>query len=119
MSRVIDVKNVQAEVRRIASRPEVRKLAESKPVHAAAGAGVLASQTLRELPGRLAKWRTDANANVSDLPRRASGYVTVVRTRAATGYDKLAVRGKRAMNGSTTQRRGGQSRRAVDNGKGQ
>jgi hypothetical protein len=95
----------------------VRKLAESKPVHAAAGAGVLASQTLRELPGRLAKWRSEAN--VSDLPRRASGYVTVVRTRAATGYDKLAVRGKRVMNGSTTHRRGGQNRRAVDNGKGQ
>ena len=37
MNRTIDV------------RTEMRKLADSKPVHAAAGAGVLASETLREL----------------------------------------------------------------------
>lgn len=115
MSPVIDVK---AEVQKLASRPEVRRLAGSKPVHAAAGAGVLASQTLRELPTRLAKWRNEANVNMADLPRRATGYVTVVRTRAASGYDKLATRGKRAMNGGTAQRRGGaQTRRAVDGGK--
>ena len=31
-------------------RTEVRKLASSKPLYAAAGAGVVASQRLRELP---------------------------------------------------------------------
>jgi len=86
MSPVIDVKG------------EVRKLANSKPVHAAAGAGALASEALRGLPGRLAKWRTDAN--VAELPRRASGYVTEARTRAVTSYDKLAGRGKRVLNGN-------------------
>ena len=52
----------------------MRKLAASKPVHAAAGVGVLASETLRELPARLAKWRDDASA--STLSSRANGYVT-------------------------------------------
>src|SRR5947209_9164477 len=32
---------------------EVRKIASSKPVRAAAGASVLATETLRELPGRI------------------------------------------------------------------
>src|SRR5262245_54129052 len=45
MNRTIDV------------RTEMRKLADSKPVHAAAGAGALASERLRELTAWLAKWR--------------------------------------------------------------
>ena len=57
MNRTIDV------------RTEMQKLAASKPVHAAAGAGVLASETLRELPARLAKWRDQAS--VSSLSSRA------------------------------------------------
>ena len=41
-------------------KTEVRKLASSKPVHAAAGAGVLASAALRELPARIAPGGTTA-----------------------------------------------------------
>ncbi len=80
-------------------RTELRKLADSKPVHAAAGAGVVASEALRELPARLAKWRTETEHTFSALPHRAQGYVTEVRTRAVHEYDKLATRGAKAING--------------------
>ena len=83
MSRTIDV------------RTEMRRIAGSKPVHAAAGAGVLASEALRELPARLARLRADAA--VPSLPARASGYMTGARARAVKGYDNLADRGRRAM----------------------
>lgn len=85
MNRSIDVK------------AEMHKIASSKPVHAAAGAGALASQTLRELPTRLARWRGDAA--VASLSSRASQYMTATRTRAVHGYDKLADRGKRILDG--------------------
>jgi hypothetical protein len=88
MNRTIDV------------RTEMRKLADSKPMHAAAGAGVLASERLRELAAALAKWRDDAS--MSTLSNRASGYVTTARTRAAAEYDKLAKRGQKALNGRST-----------------
>jgi hypothetical protein len=88
MNRTIDVKT------------EMRKLADSKPVHAAAGAGVLASETLRELTAWLTRWRDEAS--VSTLSGRASGYVSTARTRAATEYDKLAKRGQKALNGRST-----------------
>jgi|SRR5215471_5620265 len=78
-------------------RTEMRKLAVSKPVHAAAGAGVLASERLRELSGRLAGWRPEAS--VSALSTRATGYVTTARTRAVAEYDKLAKRGEQVLNG--------------------
>jgi hypothetical protein len=83
--------------RSIDVRTEMRKLADSKHVHAAAGAGVLASETLRELSAWLAKWRPEAS--VSALSSRATGYATTARTRAVTEYDKLAKRGERALNG--------------------
>ena len=97
----------------------MRKLADSKPLHAAAGAGVLATETLRELPARIAKWRNEAT--VTALSNRATEYYTTARSRAmgeygkararamgeydkararAMGeYDKLAKAGKRALNG--------------------
>jgi hypothetical protein len=81
--------------RSIDVRTEMRKLADSKPMHAAAGAGVLASETLRELSARLANWRPEASVNA--LSTRANGYVTTARTRAATEYDKLAKRGVEAL----------------------
>ncbi len=95
-------------------RTEVRKLADHKPVQAAAGAGLLATEALRELPGRFARWR--AEASVGNLSARATGAVYSARERAAAGYDKLAQRGKRALsedapddlsalNGKTTHRR--------------
>jgi hypothetical protein len=81
-------------------RTEMRKLADSKPVHAAAGAGVLASETLRELTAWLTRWRDEASVNT--LSTRASGYVSTARTRASAEYDKLAKRGQKALNGRST-----------------
>ena len=65
---------------------EVRKLTGSKPVHAAAGAGALATAALRELPARISRWS-------SEMP----GYVTTARTKAVKEYDKLAVHGERIL----------------------
>ena len=98
---------------------ELRKLTSSKPVHAVAGAGVLASQTLKELPWRLVQWTKDnppeslpgrANGYVQTAQSRANGYrqtaqsraneyVQTARTRAVGGYDKLAEHGKKALDG--------------------
>src|SRR6516162_5888755 len=108
-------------------KAELRKLTNNKPVHAVAGVGVLASQTLKELPWRLVQWtrdnppeslpgrangyvqtaRNNANGYVQTAQSRANGYVQTARTRAAGGYDKLAEHGKKALNGqsSTTQSR--------------
>ena len=69
-----------------AVKTEVRKLTSSKPVHAAAGAGALASAALRELPARISRWS-------SDMP----GHLTEARTRASREYDKLAVHGERVL----------------------
>src|SRR5215831_8554124 len=89
-------------------RAELRKLTGSKPVHAAAGAGVLASQTLKGLPSRLVQWTRDnppnslpgrANGYVKQARTNANGYVQTARTRAAGGYDRLAEHGKKALNG--------------------
>jgi hypothetical protein len=85
-------------------RTEVRKLADHKPVQAAAGAGVLATEALRELPGRVARWR--AEASVSTLSARATEVAHTARARAAAGYDKLAQRGKRALSEETPNGRG-------------
>jgi hypothetical protein len=95
--------------RNIDVKTEMRKLASSKPVHAAAGAGVLASQTISDLPGRLVRWGTDHP--VTSLPSRATGYVQTARAKAADSYDMLAARGKKAMNGRShgTQTKSAQS----------
>jgi hypothetical protein len=80
-------------------RTEVRKLASSKPVHAAAGAGVLASAALRELPAKIARWRSDGS--LAALPGLASQYVSTARTKAVQEYDKLAIHGAKILNGKT------------------
>lgn len=111
---------------------EMRKLTDSKPVHAVAGAGVLASQTLRDLPGLVARWgkenpvtalqsratgyvhtarttateyvqtaRSNATEAVQTARSNATGAVHTARTRAADGYDTLAARGKKALNGQS------------------
>jgi hypothetical protein len=85
------------DVRNIDVRNEVRKLASSKPVHAAAGAGVLATQTLRQLPGRLVR---TIDGTVTSLPARANGYMQSARAKAAGQYDMLADHGKRALSGN-------------------
>lgn len=69
--------------RNIDVKTELRRLTDSKPVHAVAGAGVLASQALKDMPGRLVRWST-ANP-VASLPARASGYMQAARSNAA-GY---------------------------------
>src|SRR6516164_9004291 len=78
-------------------KAELRKLTSRKPVHAVAGAGVLASRALKELPWRLVQWTRDNPPE--SLPGRANGYVRTARTNAADSYDKLADHGKNAMNG--------------------
>lgn len=102
MNRSIDVRN------------EVRKLASSKPVCAAAGAGVIASHALRELPARLGKLRhepalTSLPAKASELPSRAAGlpsraaeYVVTARAKALSEYERLVGRGQKALNGHVT-----------------
>ena len=80
-------------------RTEVRKLASSKPVYAAAGAGVLASAALRELPAKIARWRSDGS--LAALPGLASEYMTTARTKAVQEYDRLATRGAKVLNGKT------------------
>jgi hypothetical protein len=80
-------------------KTEVRKLASSKPVHAAAGAGVLASAALRELPARIARWRSDGS--LAALPGLATEYMTTARTKAVQEYDKLAMHGARVLNGKS------------------
>ena len=80
-------------------KTEVRKLASSKPVHAVAGAGVLASAALRELPAKIARWRSDGS--MAALPGLASEYMTTARTKAVQKYDKLAMYGAKALNGKT------------------
>ena len=68
-------------------KAELRKLTSSKPVHAAAGVGVLASQALKEMPWRLVQW-TRENPPES-LPGRANGYVQSAQSRA-NGYVRTA-----------------------------
>ncbi|HWG60280.1 MAG TPA: hypothetical protein VG253_01090 [Streptosporangiaceae bacterium] len=89
--------DVRTEVRKLAERAEVRKLAESKPFHAAAGAGLVATTALREIPVRIARWR--AETTLTSLPERATKYVTTARVVAVREYDKLAVRGERVLGG--------------------
>ena len=68
-------------------KAELRKLTSSKPVHAVAGAGVLASRALKELPWRLVQWTRDNPPE--SLPGRANGYVRTARTNA-NGYVQTA-----------------------------
>ena len=85
-----DAVKTEVKNRTDAVKIEVRKLASSKPVHAAAGAGVLASAALRDLPTRISRLRTEA-------PGLYHEYMATARTKAAQEYDKLAAHGERAM----------------------
>jgi hypothetical protein len=89
---------------------EMRKLSGSKPVQAVVGAGLLASQTLKDLPGLLAHWRTETQVNalpsratgyVQKAQSRATGYVQKARAMATDGYDQLAARGQKALTGQS------------------
>jgi hypothetical protein len=86
--------DVKTEVRKLASEPSLRQ-----PALAAAGAGVLASAALRELPARIARWRSDGS--LAALPGLATEYMTTARTKAVQEYDRLAMHGARVLNGKT------------------
>lgn len=68
---------------------------DSKAFYAAAGAGDLAVEKLREVPERLNKLQ--GKTDPKDLGGAALGYVTQVSTRAVEVYDGLAERGKRIV----------------------
>jgi hypothetical protein len=71
MNRGIDVRGL--DLRNIDVRHEVSKVASSKPVQAAAGVGVAASEALRDLPGRLGDLPNrlgDLQSRIGDLPSR-------------------------------------------------
>jgi hypothetical protein len=74
---------------------EMRKLTDSKPVHAVAGAGVLASQTLKDLPGLLARWRTENP--VTSLPSRATGLAQTAQTHATSAAQTAQARATSAV----------------------
>jgi len=74
---------------------EMRKLTNSKPVHAVAGAGVLASQTLKDLPGLLTRWRTENP--VTSLPSRATGFAQTAQTHATSAAQTAQARATSAV----------------------
>jgi uncharacterized coiled-coil DUF342 family protein len=90
------------------------KLRDSKAVHAAAGAGDLAAEKIRELPETVTKlretadkYRVDVRETVNkyqvkvdarDLPGAAVSYVTAVGGRVVEIIDELAERGERIVN---------------------
>jgi hypothetical protein len=80
---------------------EMRKFGESKPVHAVAGAGVLASQMLRELPWRLVQWTRDNPPH--SLPARANEAVQTAQARANEAVQTAQARANEAV--QTTQAR--------------
>jgi hypothetical protein len=71
------------------------RLRDSKAFYAAAGAGDLAVEKLREVPDRLNKLQ--GKTDPKDLGGAAVAYVTQVGTRAVEVYDGLAERGKRIV----------------------
>jgi hypothetical protein len=74
---------------------EIRKLRESRAYYAAAGAGDLAAEKLREVPGQLAKLQQRADAK--DIGGAAVAYVAHVGALAVEVFDDLAERGRRVM----------------------
>jgi hypothetical protein len=101
---------------------EVRKLTESKPFYAVAGAGDYAVEKLRELPERLTRlqarrdefrqtaqelprkarsyaleWQCKAEAYAKDLPERAREYADAVAQKAVKLYDEFADRGRKVV----------------------
>ncbi|MGH3327319.1 MAG: hypothetical protein ACRDPT_05895, partial [Streptomycetales bacterium] len=98
--------------------PELKKLTESKPFHAAAGAGDLAAEKLRdfqgklvtlqsEVPSRIDALQSDAKglparivalqAGALALPQRAQTFAVSQVDRAAEVYGDLAKRGRKVV----------------------
>ncbi|MGH3320422.1 MAG: hypothetical protein ACRDN9_09610 [Streptosporangiaceae bacterium] len=79
-------------------RDGVRKLTGSKAFYAVAGAGELAVEKLREMPGRLEQVQGQLRSlDRADLQTRAVGYADVVGARAGGAYDDRAHRGRNAV----------------------
>jgi hypothetical protein len=89
---------------------EVKKLTESKPFYAVAGAGDFAVEKLRELPERLEKLRElperleklqsrrgELRDTAKDLPIKARQYADVINAKAAELYEEFASRGRRVV----------------------
>ena len=71
------------------------KLRDSKAFYAAAGAGDLAVEKLREVPDRITKFQ--GKTDPKDLAGGAVAYVTQVGTKAQEVFDGLAERGKKIV----------------------
>ncbi|GGK94980.1 hypothetical protein Sme01_57770 [Sphaerisporangium melleum] len=101
---------------------EVKKIAESKPFYAVAGAGDFAVEKLRELPEQFQRLQTrraevgavarelpdmarkyaanvqvKAEAVAKDLPGKAKEYADTISARAAGLYDEFASRGRKVV----------------------
>jgi hypothetical protein len=74
---------------------ELRKLRESRAYYAAAGAGDLAVEKLREVPDALS--RLQQRADAKDIGGAAVAYVAHVGARAVEVFDGLAERGRRVV----------------------
>lgn len=71
------------------------KIRDTKAFYAVAGAGDLAVEKLREVPGRVNKLQEKTDPK--DLGGAAVAYVTHVGSRAVEVFDELAERGKKIV----------------------
>ncbi|GAA5073413.1 putative MPP superfamily phosphohydrolase [Thermocatellispora tengchongensis] len=97
---------------------EVKKLTESKPFYAVAGAGDYAVEKLRELPAALERltaqrgelreqarelpvkareYAAKAEGYARELPEKAKEYADALNTRATAIYEDFATRGRRVV----------------------
>ncbi len=74
---------------------EMRKLRETRVYYAAAGAGDLAVEKLREVPGQLSKLQV--RTDTKDLGGAAVAYVAHFSARVVEAFDGLAERGRRVL----------------------
>lgn len=98
---------------------EVKKLTDSKPFYAVAGAGDYAVEKLRELPGQLQKLQSrrvdiakdlpelarayagKAEGLAKELPEKARDYAGQLTSRAVEVYEEFAVRGRKVVSKTT------------------
>ena len=83
---------------------EMRKFADRKPVHAVAGATVLASRTLMELPWRLVQWTRDNPPN--SLPGRATEAAQSAQSRAMEVFQTAQSRANGAVQSAQSRANG-------------
>ncbi|WP_283138772.1 hypothetical protein [Rhizohabitans arisaemae] len=74
---------------------EVKKITETKAFHAVAGAGDLAYEKIREIPGHL--HRLQSRRGTKELPGMARDYAHTIGEKATKLYDELAHRGKKVV----------------------